>query len=145
MIRRWAALALCLSLGSMVSAQEEPGVFVTYSMEMDGSKVKGWMMIAKIVDNKSVPQGYALQRVVDFVTEDCASGKVRGVKLRKKRLNERDGYVAQRFGMICLGGPHRSIGAPTATVTIERQEDGRDLAQYEIKKDGEVITSQRYR
>ncbi len=132
-------------LTSMVSAQENPGVFVTYSIEMKRSKVKGTMMTAKIVDGKAVPQGYSFQRVMAFITDDCASGKVGKVQIGKIVVNENRGFVGQRFRARCLGGPHRRIGATAAKVVVTRQEDGRDLAEYKVSENGKTTTVERYR
>ncbi|WP_299843051.1 hypothetical protein [uncultured Roseovarius sp.] len=138
-------LALFFFSVSMASAQEVLGVFVTYSLDMEGSKVRGTVMTARLEKGKEVPQGYSLKRVAEFIAEDCASGKVGKIKMGGKKVNQRLGYVGQRFRMTCLGGPHRRFGATAVKVVIARQADGRDLAEYSVSEDGETTTTQRYR
>ena len=141
-----SVLAISYLAAAGAVAQEQPGVFVAYSMDMKGSVVKGSMMIAKLADGKVVPQSYTLKRVVDFITEDCASGKVGRIKVGKKRVKRGRGYIKQDFKTTCLGGPHPRIGATrVAQVTIERQGDGRDLAEYFYSKNGDMVTMERYR
>ena len=127
-------------------AQENPGDYVQYSLNMEGSKVKGTMIVARLVDGEEVATGYDLQRVVDFITEDCASGKVHTVKLSKRKNIARKKIVKQNFRATCVGGPHPSIGAGReASVRIERQEDGRDLAAYTYWQEGGTVVTERYR
>lgn len=141
------ALTACFLTMTGAVAQENPGVFVAYSMDMNGSTVKGSMMIAKLAeDGEVVPQSYSLKRVMAFITEDCASGKVGRIKVGKKRVRRARGFIKQDFKTTCLGGPHPRIGATRAAqVTIERQEDGRDLAEYFYSDNGDMVTSERYR
>lgn len=139
-------LAVALVSASVSQAQEGAGDYVYYSLNMDGSKVKGSMIVARLVDNEEVPTGYSLKRVVEFITEDCASGKLRNVKLAKRKTIARKRIVIQNFSARCLGGPHPSIGADQkAKVRVERQDDGRDLARYSHWKDGDTVVIERYR
>ncbi|MEO3413906.1 hypothetical protein AAFO92_04505 [Roseovarius sp. CAU 1744] len=140
------ALALGLMAAPTVSAEEAAGDYVQYSLEMQGSRVKGIMLVARLVDGREVPHGYSLRRVAQFITDDCASGKVGKFKLGKRRTNKGKGEVKQPFRAFCLGGPHPRIGAPQeAKVLVTRQEDGRDLAEYSYFHDGRTVTSERYR
>lgn len=147
-MRVWVlGLTLAGLVGPGLSAAEEaPSDFVKYSLEMQGSRVKGVMLVARLVEGKEVPQGYSVRRVVDFITDDCASGKLSKFKLGKRRTNEGKGVVKQSFRAKCLGGPHPRIGAPQeADVMVTRQEDGRDLAEYSYFNEGRTVTLERYR
>lgn len=131
---------------SISAAEEATADFVRYSLDMQGSRVKGVMLVGRLVDGKEVPQGYAMRRVVELITDDCASGKVSKFKLGKRRTNEDKGVVKQAFRARCFGGPHPRIGAEQeADVVVTRQEDGRDLAEYSYFANGRTITSERYR
>ncbi len=141
---------LCLCIGLLAApvswAEELAGDYVVYSLKMDGSKVKGSMIVGRVVDGEEVPSGYSLKRIVEFINEDCASGNVRQIKLGKKTFRKGKDLVQQNFRATCVGGPHRSIGADReAKVRVERQEDGRDLAVYSHWKDGDTIKTERYR
>ncbi len=127
-------------------ARKPEKIFVSYSVDMKKSAVSGAMMIARIVKGEEVAEGYSLKRVAEFIAEDCASGKVINLKLGRKHYSKGRNFVRQLFSAKCLGGPHPSIGASReAEVTIVRQDDGRDLAQYTFFVDGYIKTSERYR
>lgn len=147
-MRVWMSVLALVSLWSpSIGIAGEPSRdFVKYSLDMQGSRVKGVMLVALLVDGEEVPQGYSIRRVVDFITDDCASGKVSKFKLGKRRTNESQGVVKQSFRAKCFGGPHPRIGAPQeADVIVTRQDDGRDLAEYSYFANGRTFTAERYR
>ena len=147
-MRFWGSILamVALTAPSTGAAEEAVSDFVKYSLDMQGSRVKGVMLVARLVDGEEVPQGYSMRRVVDLITDDCASGKVSQFKLGKRRTNEGRGVVKQSFRARCLGGPHPRIGAPQeADVMVTRQEDGRDLAEYSYFNDGRTVKIERYR
>ncbi len=102
-------------------------------------------MVAGVEDGKAIPQGYSLRRVADFISEDCASGKLQPIQLLKKHYIKPRAHIVQKFRAKCLGGPHASIGGEKARVRVERQEDGRDLAVYSVEINGESVEIERYR
>ncbi len=142
-----AALAIIFTPAS-IYAQEREGVWVSYIISKKTNIVHGTMQVAFLENGETVPGKYSLRQVKKFIAKDCENGKVGEIKLGKTTKKRRKKNVRQEFEVICEGGPRKSIGKSIGSfvdVYVERQSDGRDLAQYFYSESGKFVRSRRYR
>ena len=140
---------ISLFSASCALAQAKDGDWIQYTIHIDKTEVTGAFLVARIIDKETVRQGYSLKQVAHFLREDCASGKIGKIELGEQKKKRRRGkkFIFQRFTSTCSGGIIEQFrGSKHSTiVTVSKQEDGRDLANYFFGRHGDLINADVYR
>ena len=140
---------ISLFSASCAFAQAKEGNRAQYRIQIDDTEVTGAFLVARIIDKETVKQGYSLKQVARFIQEDCASGKTGKIELGEQKRKRRRGkkFIFQRFTTTCSGGVIEKFrGSKGATtVTVSKQTDGRDLANYFFARLGDLLEANVYR
>jgi hypothetical protein len=124
-----AISAVCFAAATQSMAQNKK--FAGYIIKSKTEVVEGVMLV----------NGYSNAEVMNFIREDCASGRLGSLqyvgKPRKKRGNH-----FQKFRTACVGGPNQRIGQTSSvTVEVERMPDGRNMTEYTYSISGNIAYS----
>ncbi len=149
-MKKWAVIFVFLMGQSLaVAAQEVDGVWVQYSFKLGDPTVEGAHLIARIVNKQVVRQSYPMKKIVRFIREDCADGKIGKIQLGKQKTKRRRGkkFVYQEFQTVCKNGVKSDYRGTTGstTVYVEKEGDGRDKANYFFARSGDLIDFDVYR